>query len=410
MKPQFSVVIPTRHRPEFVREALRYASLQRGDFEVIVSDNWIDPALSARAAFDAASIPNSVYVRPPVPLGMVENWNFALEHTRGEYVLFFTDKNFLLPGALERLAAVIQNHPAEIYNWSGETFTPLNYAAPFASGFYGMSRPAGQKNSVLMDARAVLETKASGYVPREQSSPIDYALGKICFGAFRRSLIERIVTRCGKLFFPISPDYTSMILGLSHTKSIVDVGWAGIMQINTLISNGMLCATDDVAAEAFLRSVGVFDELQQSGLVPGLFTSVAANVAFDYLQMNARFNLDFGIDRENWLQQACMDVYSPTRNWSSEDIRLGQYAILAAAMNEVGMQDSNALINSAKLKPIAKVPKSLRSRIFEKVRTNSLLSSGAAPLLWSAGKMGLLNRLDTEFHLSLSLCMDGGRK
>jgi len=201
-----------------------------------------------------------------------------------------------------------------------------------------------------------------------------------------------------------------MILGLSHTKSIVDVGWAGIMQINTLISNGMLCATDDIAAASFLRSVGVFDELQQSGLVPGLFTSVAANVAFDYLQMNARFNLDFGINRENWLQQACMDVYSPTRNWSSEDIRLGQYAILAAAVNEVGMQDSNVLINSEQLKPIVKAPKSLRSRIFEKVRTNALLSSGASPLLWSAGKMGLLNHLGTEFHLSLSRCMDGRRK
>jgi hypothetical protein len=410
MKPQFSIVIPTRHRPEYVREALRYASLQRGDFEVVLSDNWIDPALSARPAFESVSIPGSIYVHPPAPLGMVENWNFALEHTRGEYVLFFTDKNFLLPGALERLAGVIEKNPAEIYSWSGDTFTPLNYAEPFASGFYGRSRPVEQENAIFIDARKVLEARASGLIPREHSSPIDYALGKICFGAFRRSLIERVVARCGKLFFPISPDYTSMILGLSHTKNVVDVGWSGIMQLNTLISNGMLTASDDAAAEAFLRSVGVFDDLQHSGLVPGLFTSVAANVAFDYVHMNQRFNLDLHINRENWLKQACVDVYSPTRNWSSKDTKSAQYEILASAMREEGIQDADAMISSALLMPKVKAPKSLSSRLFEKVRASNLLSTGTAPLLWSAGKLGLLDRLGTEFHLSLSKCMGGRSK
>lgn len=397
MTPQFSLVIPTRHRPEYVREALRYAAKQIGSFEVIVADNWIDPTQSAKKVFDEAGLVQATYVRPPEPLGMVENWNFALEHARGEYVLFFTDKNILLPGALTRLAAVIDQHPAELYNWTGDSFTPLNYGLPFGAGFYGKSRTASAPR--VMEARSILELKASGMTPRERSSALEYALGKICFGAFRRSLIDRVIHRFGKLFFPISPDYTSMILGLHQTQNVVDVGWSGVLQINTLISNGLLCSTDDLAAESFLKSVGSYGDLQRHGVAPGLYTSVAANVAFDYVRLNGLFNLGLEIDPRYWLGQAWAEVSAPNRVWSSAAVRESQREILLSAMRKAGMPEPNP----APPFPIATSgpERSIKSRVFGALRGSAALSSAITPILSTASRMGLLKSPGTRFHRTM---------
>lgn len=407
MAPQFSIVIPTRHRPDFVRQALHYAAMQLGDFEVVVADNWIDPDLSAQSAYESVSLRQGVYVRPSQPLGMVDNWNFALENAHGEYVLFFTDKNVLLPTTLERLAKVIAEFPAEIYNWSGDSFTPLNYDASFGPGYYGHSRPTESSGPCVYDSKGVLHAKASGSVPRALSSPVEYALGKICFGAFRRSLIEKIISRCGKLFFPISPDYTSMILGLHHAAHLVDVGWAGIVQINTLISNGQLCATDDLAAESYLKSIGIFDEMQLHGLVPGMFVSQAANVAFDYLQMSDRFDLDVPVNRQNWLVQAARDIFDSTRQWSSVDRRDSQQARLTAAMLDAGMGDPKLDKNLTGLPSVEGFARSIRSHLRAKVQRNSLLSRVAAPILSIAEMAGFRDHIRTRFHMSLARAIRG---
>ena len=49
MSPRFSIVYPTRHRPEFIAQALRILETQRHDnFEVVVCDNYLDPAVLAQ--------------------------------------------------------------------------------------------------------------------------------------------------------------------------------------------------------------------------------------------------------------------------------------------------------------------------------------------------------------------------
>ena len=125
--PRFSIVYPTRHRPEFIREALRVLALQDfHDFEIVVSDNFVDPQLSCEAACRNARVAVK-YVRPPQAVGMVENWNFALTHATGEYVCVLTDKMFFLPHALRQIDAVahLEGDP-EIINWVSDAFNPTS--------------------------------------------------------------------------------------------------------------------------------------------------------------------------------------------------------------------------------------------------------------------------------------------
>jgi glycosyltransferase involved in cell wall biosynthesis len=99
MVATFSLVYPTRHRPEFIAQALRILEAQGHEgFEVVVSDNYTDPDLSCETVCRRSSLARLTYVRPPAPVDMVDNWNHALAHATGDYVAFLTDKMFVLPG------------------------------------------------------------------------------------------------------------------------------------------------------------------------------------------------------------------------------------------------------------------------------------------------------------------------
>jgi hypothetical protein len=98
-RPKFSILIPTRDRPELLRFALESAKRQTWeDFEVIVSDNSV--AKPARAVFDEYADARFRYVRPPGQVSMADNWEFASLQARGEHVTVLIDKTVLLPSTL----------------------------------------------------------------------------------------------------------------------------------------------------------------------------------------------------------------------------------------------------------------------------------------------------------------------
>jgi glycosyltransferase involved in cell wall biosynthesis len=109
---RFSLIYPTRHRQKFIGVALNFLLKQKyDDFEVIVSDNYSDPSLSCEDVCKKSPLKNIKYIRPPEPIGMVDNWNYALGHATGDYIFFFTDKMFLLPETLSNAGAALVRKP-----------------------------------------------------------------------------------------------------------------------------------------------------------------------------------------------------------------------------------------------------------------------------------------------------------
>lgn len=327
-----SIVIPTRHRPDFVREALHHATAQRGDYEIVVADNYVNPELSVRGIVDEFGTSSIRYVRPPQPLGMVENWNFALSAARGDYVLYFTDKTFLLPGAIARLTGFLEQNQPEILNWTVDSYSPLDQSRPFSAGVYSLASAKAQGGAVEYGPREALCLKGRGETARAKMSAVDYVRGKICFGAYKRELIDRIQVKYGPLFQSISPDYTSMILALAEATSGMDVGWTASVQVHSNVSNGMQCALSDEAAKRFLDEIGALGSVMTSGLAPGVYASVSANVAFDYLTLKERFGLSFEFDRAMWLADTFVDLHAFGRTWSSPEAKSQQTSSLARAI------------------------------------------------------------------------------
>jgi glycosyltransferase involved in cell wall biosynthesis len=339
MTPRFSLVYPTRHRPEFIQQALRILERQRhANFQVVVSDNYIDPALSCEQICRDSGLANLTYVRPPEPVGMVENWNHALQFATGEYVCYLTDKMFVLPDALAYIERAIRAaRGPEIVSWTSDAFNPASYADYFGAGAYvGVASGLRARRYRRFSPSRDLDRRGRAQVSRGEQSLSDYARGKLAFGAYRRELLERIVKRFGALFHNISPDYTSMVLGLSEARDAVELPVSCVVSVNTDISNGMLSDTDDAAALAFLNSLaGGADVILPKLLVPGLYASLHNWVAHDFLTLKRAFDLRFAFNTPNWLVYCREDIYRPGRRWSDPRVEEEQKGILAGFMESV---------------------------------------------------------------------------
>ncbi len=349
MSVRFSLVYPTRHRPGFVAQALGLLEQQRfANFEVIVCDNWIDPALSCETVCAQSPLPNIRYVRPPQPLGMVDNWNYAARFATGDYVCIFTDKIFLLPDALQRIERALQyQEDPEMISWVSDAFQPSAYPDYFGAGEYVATQADSPTNELAhsFDAQEALQTKCRGDVSRYEQTPSVYCRGKMVFGAYHRSLIERIVNRFGQLFFDISPDYTSMVLALSVARSACELSSSAVVSIATDISNGVLTGTDDALALRYLRQLsGDERAMMANTLVPGLFASQANLVSHDYLALKSRFELELKLDMSNWLCHCIEDLGRPDRKWSSPETEQQQHVLVQEFVGALAVSEQHQVI------------------------------------------------------------------
>jgi glycosyltransferase involved in cell wall biosynthesis len=365
MSARFSIVYPTRHRPEFVRQALRILETQRHDsFDVVICDNYLDPALSCEEICRDSSLANLIYVRPPRPVGMVENWNHALQFATGDYICYLTDKMFVLPDALGRIERAIDAaRGPEIVSWTSDAYNPESYADYFGDGLYFVLSSGGRPDRYrsFSPVRA-LDRRGRGEVSRGEQNSSDYSRGKLAFGAYRRELVQRIVKRSGALFHNINPDYTSMVLGLAEARSAIELTASCVVSVNTDISNGMLCDTDDAAALRFLNSLaGGAESIMPKLLVPGLYVSVHNWVAHDYLALRTDFDLSFAFNVVNWLVYCHEDVYRPSRHWSDARVEAEQKGLLDAYLASLNPPVADAVqvqvrARAARVPPTPKRP------------------------------------------------------
>lgn len=328
---KFSLVYPTRHRPKFIEMALSFLEKEAyKNFEVIVSDNYEDLSLSCEAYCQNSSLKNIKYIKPPAPICMVDNWNFALQHATGDYVFYFTDKMFLLPGTLNHLAEILAKNQFEIVSWVDSKYTPLRMPDYFGEGVYtkGVSAASPDKDFIEYDPEEELRKKVFGDVSRPEQDSSHYARGKICFGGYKRQLIDRILDRSDKLFHNITPDYSSMILGLSLAISAIEIRRPGIVHINTDLSNGGQTSIYDEQALAYLMSLNGARGLFENMLVPNLYSSTHNLVAHDYISLQRKFGFDYQLNVVNWLVYITEDLDVAGRVWSSREVEVQHRCLL----------------------------------------------------------------------------------
>jgi len=113
--PLFSILLPSRNRLALLKFAVESILAQSvGSCEIVVSDNCSDEDYRGYLALLGNSSirrnPSMRVVRTPRPVPVTDNWNNALAHATGRYIIMLGDDDALTPGCLARLEALIARH------------------------------------------------------------------------------------------------------------------------------------------------------------------------------------------------------------------------------------------------------------------------------------------------------------
>lgn len=126
----FSIVVPTRNRASLLRQALTTVLAQTyPDFEVVVSDNHSTDATAS--VVQAFGDPRVRYLRPGRPLPLADNWEWAVEQTRGEWVMVLGDDDGIVPTLLERITGLIGEHGVRAVAWRKARYVHPGFDPPW---------------------------------------------------------------------------------------------------------------------------------------------------------------------------------------------------------------------------------------------------------------------------------------
>lgn len=302
------------------------------DFELIISDNYSDSEYSCEKFCDESAVENLLYFWPKTHLTMVDNWNFALSKSSGDYICFFTDKMMLLPDTLQNLSDILSREEYDVINWIYDRYNPDSPDNIWGDGWHISGKNYFYENEEHSpgpyDPREALQIRAACHKPRSQLNSSEYSRGKICFGAYSRKLVDKAIRKFGQLFHNISPDYSSMILASVIAESAYELEDAGVVHINSNISNGGKNTTYDDSCLKFIKSIEKDCPILPSLPIPRLYSSLHNCVLHDYTTLKEKFSLQYEVDLVKWLVQMNEDINLENRVWSSEEIELSQKNIL----------------------------------------------------------------------------------
>ena len=202
---------------------------------------------------------------------MHDNWERASRRATGDYVTVLIDKTVLHPSALELADRAATADPRlDVITWWNEGYTPLDEAGNLGRGW--CIPTTGPRPAELYDPRAELDY-AFASETRRGTDPIHYFRGKIVFGAYSRRLLETVRARTGRVFHPISPDYTSRIAALAFGTRLLDLGRPLLVSYNSARSNGRQAASSPAYARRFIEETA--PAALEALPIPGLYASSA---------------------------------------------------------------------------------------------------------------------------------------
>jgi hypothetical protein len=225
-RPLISVVIPTRERVETLRATLSTALDQRSSrLEVLVADN----ASSDGTAEFVASLADGRlrYVHSGRRLNMSANWDFALTHARGSYVVIIGDDDAVIPGAIDRLMVEIERRPRDVYVWP----TPFYVWPDTGRGAYvePATRRATAHDIDLHElSRRVLRMGGWDH----------YALPSMYHALVTRRIPDEMRARYGRVYQAAQPDVFMALCIPAFTSVAANVGYSVTAHGRSAKSNG----------------------------------------------------------------------------------------------------------------------------------------------------------------------------
>ncbi len=248
LKPLISLIIPTRERADTLFFAIKTALNQNSNsYEVIVSDNFSQD--NTKEVVCGFNDPRLIYINTGRRLSMCDNWDFALDHAKGEYIIFIGDDDAVMPGAIDKLQATIQNKHGLVYFWPKPYYAwPKNNhkaSVPFLpSNFHPYE----------INLKKSIKFVISMGGARHASLPTVY------HGAVAKSILDKIKERTGRVFHSTYPDVFIAFSLPAFSEIAINVGYIVTVDGQSPKSNSAVLAyggTDGIIIhEKYLKEFG----------------------------------------------------------------------------------------------------------------------------------------------------------
>lgn len=215
MDPKFSILVPTRQRPETLLATLATLVWQGGDdYEIVVADNCGDQEVAAVIGAVQQRHNCVKHIRSDRVLPMAENWERGLAACSGEYVSVLGDDDAFLPSTLAVVRQLVSLTNARLIAWELHTYWWPDTIVHWNRNRLYLSLSEATIGWIE-SRRALVET---------YRNPTSFAaLPMIYSGFVHREIINAVIDRFGGYFVPVemSPDITSGIINLAYTNRYV---------------------------------------------------------------------------------------------------------------------------------------------------------------------------------------------
>lgn len=214
---KLSIIIPTHDRAQYAVPTIRYLLDTCGDVELVVADSSERDKLTERLS-DHPRFSQVRLLRPEKrPMSVVDNFNFGLKHSTGDYLVFLGDDDFVMPIVsdvcdwMQRndIDAVKFSFPA-LYYWPDFKHKRL---ADSLGGTLHIAPFTGK--ATICNPLTALERALDNFGGGVMDMPRAYT------GMVSRELVERIIRQYGELFGGVSPDiYSSALISACSRKCV----------------------------------------------------------------------------------------------------------------------------------------------------------------------------------------------
>lgn len=209
-QPFFSVVMPTRDRPEQMINGIA-SVFQQGfaDYEFILVDNSTNSATFSKWYSDVAPLVDRRfrYIRSG-DLGVRENFEFSFMQARGRYVLLLTDRMVLDAGALQLFHKQLEGKDLPVMMFAdGEINDPLperNFRTAINSTPLSLSGFNNTHEFFEIDSREVASKNINGEQYRNMYA--GYFTPRFYNTIFSTEFVKQIRARYGRLINGGEPD------------------------------------------------------------------------------------------------------------------------------------------------------------------------------------------------------------
>ena len=211
-RPRFSILIPTRDRPETLVHALATVAAQSGDdFEIVVADNCSREAV--KQAVDAVTNCPVVYVRSDSVLTMTENWLKGLAACSGDYITILGDDDGLMPTALDIARRALKTPGRDLLTWAPNTYNWPNVIVRQWAGFLTVAY-TNSLQGIELKSQEILKGFWYGLVDLKD-------LPMLYNSFVHRDLLERTQEKWGSMIpLPHCPDVYSGLFNLCLVDNV----------------------------------------------------------------------------------------------------------------------------------------------------------------------------------------------